>query len=453
MRAILGATLALSLLAAPSSTARAALDDREDAHPSETIRVSVTIDFGALERPRVCRDVRVPRGGDVVDATREVLAVEQDRVCCSDEDVWSIGGVGPDVRTGAYWFWKLDGRPGPNLPARYLLDEGDAVLWTYGGASTRPPMTHRIASLLPAATDTVVALGAGDALVGVTHECEVPDRADVARVVSTTLDPDLSMREIDAAVRAASARRESLYRIDDSRLDDLRPTVVFSQGLCPVCAVPPEQAGALTGGADDARCARLVVLTPRTLADVAEDIRRVGDAIGLGNDARVLARDFERRVDAARADAARADAMGRARPRVAVLEWFDPLWVSGEWVVEMVEAAGGDPVLARSGEPSRQVTWEELAGADPDVILLAACSMSIARAGREVAALEAVPAWRELRATRAGRVFLMDGARHVSSPGPGLARGVEVMGEVLAATDDAVPEDPTDWRRVAPAHR
>lgn len=419
--------------------------------PAEEPPVAVTIivDFGRAGRAPFSALVEVEPGSDAVVATRAALPVEQDVLCCSKDDVWSIGGVGPDVRNHAYWSWRLNGGSAPGMPAKYLVKAGDTIEWKYGGRRPERTMKHRVVSLLPAATDIVRAIGGEEDLVAISHLCAMPANRVVPRVVTSTIDSDsLSMKEIDAAVRAASASKTSPYGLDEITISSLSPTLVLSQGVCPVCAVPDEQAKGLTTPGNHA-CAKLLTLTPRTLADVAADIRRVGEALGLKNEAAVVARDFERRIENTRASAA---ARGDARPSVVVLEWFDPLWVSGEWIVEMVEAAGGRPLLVSASEPSRRIEWRDLEAADPDVLVLAACSMDIARAKRELPALVGAPSWRGLRAVRENRVFLLDGERHFSSPGPGLARGVEVLGAVLSDDGSARDGMESEFTRVPLGH-
>lgn len=427
----------LLLACATVSTAKA--DD-------PAIPVTIVVDFGRAGLAPLRTSVEIAPGGNAVDATRAALPVEQDVLCCSPDDVWSIGGVGPDVRHHAYWSWRLNGGAAPGMPAKYVVTAGDTIEWSYGGRKPKRNAMHRVVSLLPAATDIVLALGAEDDLVAVSHLCAMPANRAVPRVVSTTIDSDaLSMSAIDAAVRAASDAKIAPYHLDDATITSLAPTLVLSQGLCPVCAVPDDQAKRLADPSSPT-CARLVTLTPRTLADVAADIRTVGEALDRKNEATIVARDFERRIEKVRAAAkARKDP-----PRsVVVLEWFDPLWVSGEWIVEMVEAAGGKPLLVTAKDPSRRIEWSDLVQADPDVIVLAACSMDIERATRELPSLRSNPAWRELRAVREGRVFLLDGEHHFSSPGPGLARGVELLGEILGDRDALGRGNGRDWSRIA----
>ncbi len=402
------------------------------------MRVEVTLDFGP-ERPARTEVVQVPTGATVVDATRALAPVEQDWLCCSDDDVWSIDGVGPDPRFDRYWAWTLDGRGGPDLPARYKLQDGARIGWRYSAPKLPEKVDARIVSLLPAATDIVLALGGDAGLVGLSHLCVQPPHRSVPRVMSTSLDSDSAdMREIDAAVRRAVADGTALYTLDEDTIQAAKPTVVFSQGLCPVCAVTPETVEASL----PPECAKLVVLTPRSLADIAANIREVGEAIGRPHAGRIAARLFERRLEHLR----RAPAPS-VRPRVVVLEWFEPLWVSGEWIAELVALAGGEPLLVAPDQPSRPITWAELEAADPDVILLAGCSMTIPRTERELHLLRAHPTWSRLRAVQSSRTYILDAAHHLSSPGPHVATGAEHLSTLLRTPD--APDRPGAWTRVA----
>jgi iron complex transport system substrate-binding protein len=411
---------------------------------AQRVQVTVEVDFG--DRPRLVRTVAIDRGADVVTTTRAALPVEQDWLCCSPQDVWSIDGVGPDPRLDRYWSWRLGEAPGPNLPARHKLQGGETIVWKYGGGTLPNAASVRVVSLLPAATEIVVAVGGEASLVALSHLCRQPDGRSLPRVMSTKIDSDTwSMGRIDDELRKAVAAGTRLYELDEAAIQALRPTHVLSQGLCPVCAVTPDQVQPALGK-DAERCAQLVVLSPRSLAGIADDIRTVGATVGREHAGKVAARAFERRLEAVRALPPLPQ-----RPRVAVLEWFDPLWASGEWIAEMVELAGGEPVLVGKAEPSRRVTWAELAAAAPDVVVLAGCSMSIERAGREVAALVGHDAWQKLPAVQKQRVFLMDGERHFSTPGPGVAVGAKALARLLRGLqtgDVAAATEP--WRQVLP---
>lgn len=412
---------------------------------AQQVQVHLEVDFGA-ERPRVVRTVTVERGADVVTATSTALPVEQDWLCCSNEDVWSIDGKGPDPRLDRYWSWHLGDRPGPNLPARHRLQGGETVRWHYGAGAMAEPGRVRIVSLLPAATEITIAVGGERSLVALSHLCQQPPGASLPRVLRTSIDSDgWSMGRIDRELREATTAGAELYRLDEAAITALQPTHVFSQGLCPVCAVTPERIESALAK-DTGPCAQLVVLSPRSLAGIADDIRTVGKVVGREHAGRVAARAFERRLTAVRDLAPLPQ-----KPRVAVLEWFDPLWASGEWIAELVELAGGTPVLVGKDQPSRRIDWAELVAADPDVVVLAACSMSIPRAERELPALLQNTEWRTLRAVREGRVFLMDGEHHFSTPGPGVASGGEALARLLRSLAPGAPIASTaDWRQVLP---
>ena len=282
-------------------------------------------------------------------------------------------------------------------------------------------MKHRIVSLLPAATQMLIDLGAADLLVGVTHECP-RSGYDAPVVCSSSVDAEnWSMRRIHKSVRDAIRQGDSLYKIDEEAIAAAAPTLILTQGLCPVCAATKDDISR-------ASCPRVLTLTPHSLADVAQDIRTVGETIDLADAGKALADSFLARIRAAGEKSSL-----QPRPRVLVLEWFDPLWISGEWIPEMILAAGGEPVLLGAQDPSREATWDEVAAADPDAILLAACSMDVLRARKELPSLYQSDDWNALRAVTENRVALLDGARHFSAPGPGLAEGVEVTSEVLKA--------------------
>jgi iron complex transport system substrate-binding protein len=408
---------------------------------AQDVRISLRVDFGPIGRPAVVRELKLPRGTNLVEATRRVCSVEQDWLCCSKDDVWSIDGVGPDTRLDRYWMWNLDGAMGPNFPVKHVVSDGERIEWLYVGGKEPVKLEARAVSLLPAATEIAIAIGAENALVGLSHLCRQPQGRELPRVMSTTVDSDAwSMGRIDAYLREAGVRGETLYSLDEERIRELKPTVVMSQGLCPVCAATPQDVERSLG---KDKCAELLVLTPRSLADVAQNIRDVGKALGRESAATIAARDFERRFEKLRTEPRATPA-----PRVVVLEWFEPLWVSGEWIAEMVEVAGGTPLLAGPKDPSRRVEWAELAAADPDVIVLAACSMDIPRARRELGALTNHPAWTGLRAVKSRRVFLLDGERHFSTPGPGLAQGALHLRSILRDADAARPLDSSDWVRL-----
>jgi iron complex transport system substrate-binding protein len=288
----------------------------------------------------------------------------------------------------------------------------------------------RIVSLLPAATDLVVTLGLTGELVGRTHECDwPPGELDHVEVVTRTgLVDGLTSREIDAAVHGGS----SLYALDPARMAALAPDLVLTQELCDVCAVSYAQVAEAVRVADTG--SRLVSLEPRTLPEVLGTLTTVGALTGRVAEAAAAVADADRRQAAVAAAVA-----GRARPRVVVLEWLDPVWPVGHWVPEQVAAAGGTEVLGTAGAHTDPVPWEQVLAAAPEVLVLAPCGFPPERTRAELPALTARPGWSDLPAVRAGRVWIVDGPAYFNRPGPRVVRGVEVLAHVLHGIGSVAP--------------
>lgn len=265
-------------------------------------------------------------------------------------------------------------------------------------------------------------MGLGDDVVGVSYECDYPPEArGKPVVVRTRIDQDaLDSRAIDERVRASLRRRESLYDIDVEALKRLRPDLIVTQQLCDVCAVGSSQVTQALGALPHQP--QVLALHPHTLEDALEDLRRVGEATQRAAEAERILRSLRSRL--ARVEAAVA---GAPRPRAFCLEWLDPPMASGHWVPEQVERSGGFEVLGRARQPSHYVTPEEIAAAQPEVLVLMPCGFSIERTQREAARLTAAPWWRALPAARSGRVYLVDGPALFNRPGPRLVDGVELL--------------------------
>lgn len=283
----------------------------------------------------------------------------------------------------------------------------------------------RIISLVPNATEILFALGAGDLVVGVSHECDYPpEAAALPQLTGSALSPDLAPAAVDRAVSEQLADGESLYTLDDERIAALEPTLIVTQTLCPVCAVSTSQV-------DDAvaplpACPEVISLDPKTLEDVSGDIRRIAGVLGRPEAADALITSLRRRVEAVR-----ERVKGRTRPRVAALEWLDPPFAAGHWIPQMIEIAGGTDAFAAPGEASRRLSWPELAGADPDLIVAMPCGFDRAGAAEQVERLGESPVWKELRAVRTGRVFPVDANGCFSRPGPRLADGIEQLADLF----------------------
>src|SRR5689334_3171040 len=197
----------------------------------------------------------------------------------------------------------------------------------------------RIISLVPNGTEILFAVGAGDLVVGVSHECDFPAEARMRPILTgSALTPGMSSTEVDKAVAAQVGNGESLYTLDEARIAELAPDLIVTQQLCPVCAVSTEQVEGAVRPLP--RCPEVLSLDPKSLADVMADIRRVGEMTGRSAEAEALVQDLERRLDDVR-----ARVQGRSRPRVAALEWLDPPFAGGHWVPEMIEIAGGIDVI------------------------------------------------------------------------------------------------------------
>jgi iron complex transport system substrate-binding protein len=301
----------------------------------------------------------------------------------------------------------------------------------------------RIVSLLPAATEIVALLGRGDALVAVSHECDWPPAVrDLPHATRCAIHGNaLPSAEIDRWVHGALAETGTLYTLDDDLLRRLAPDVILTQRLCDVCAVGFDAVTALAATLPGPPT--VVSLEPTTVAGVLDDVRRVGAALGEVARAAAAADAL-----AARLDALRARTRGAARPRCVLLEWTLPPFRCGHWMPELVEAAGGDEVLGRAGEPAAETTWEAIAGAAPEVLVVACCGFDVARAQQDLPGLAARPGWRDLPAVRNGRVWVADGSAYFSRPGPRLVESAEILAGILHPERIPAP-DPAVARRVA----
>jgi iron complex transport system substrate-binding protein len=282
-------------------------------------------------------------------------------------------------------------------------------------------------SLLPSATEIVFALGAQDLLCGVSCDCDYPEEALRKPVVSSTalpIDPTSTPRAIDQLVREQLEDSASLYSLNTSLIRDLRPDLILAQDLCRVCAVP---SGDVEEALDVIGCrADVISLDPHTINEVIDGVQRVGDALGKSSQARMLANSLRNRVEAVR----RVTQALRPR-RVLALEWPDPPFKGGHWVPEMVEVAGGRDVLGAAGVPSREVSWDEIVTAAPEVIVYMPCGFGLADAVAQARDLYAKDAFLKTPAAMRGDVFAVDASSFFSRPGPRLIDGVEILSGLL----------------------
>lgn len=287
-------------------------------------------------------------------------------------------------------------------------------------------MALRIVSLVPSATEILFALGCGPDVVGVSHECAYPPPArQLPRVLRTSLEEAAaSSAAIDAAVRQAVAARTSLYALDEALLQALRPDLIVTQSLCDVCAVGPAQVTSVLPRLSPRPA--VVALHPHSLEGVFEDVRRLGAAIGASVAAATLCAGLRQRLHRVQHAVA-----GRPRPRVACLEWLDPLMAAGHWVPEQIAWAGGEDVLAQAGRPSRRLAWAEVAAAAPEWLLVAPCGFPPERTRQELPLLTAQPGWEGLPAVQQDHVRLLDGPSHFQAAGPRLVDAVEQLANLF----------------------
>jgi iron complex transport system substrate-binding protein len=288
----------------------------------------------------------------------------------------------------------------------------------------------RIVSLVPHATELLFALGLGDQVVGVTHECDYPAAAtDLPAVTRDVLPEGLGPAEIDAAVRERTAAGASIYELDEELVRELEPDIIVTQALCHVCAVSVDEVQALAQTLPGPP--RVISLDPTTYGETLGDIRTIAQA----TDAKVAGVDLIARI-ARRVDAVKIALKDiERRPRVAAIEWMDPVFIAGHWTPQLIEMAGGEDVLGFAGEHSEQMTWEMVAAAQPDVVIAMPCGYDAPRAHAE-----ALRFADRLREVGAGQVVAVDASAHFSRPGPRLIEGLETLAHILHP--DRLPEAP-----------
>ena len=268
--------------------------------------------------------------------------------------------------------------------------------------------------------------GAGDALIGVTHECDYPIGVEkLPTLTSSKIEHDMTSAEIDAAVEKHLTDTGSIYALDARLLEKLAPDLIITQGLCDVCAVSMDLVSEAIAGL--VLEPGILSLNPTSLRGVLHDAVRVGEALGRGDETREKVAALEARL--ARAEETVA---GLPRPRVGSIEWLDPPFSAGHWVPEMVRIAGGEELFARAGKPSERLTWEEVFEAAPEVLVLMPCGFGTGRTVEEARrVLPGLPGWDDLAALRDGRVWTVDANSYFSRPAPRLVEGVEMLARIL----------------------
>jgi iron complex transport system substrate-binding protein len=302
------------------------------------------------------------------------------------------------------------------------------------------PDGPRIVSLIPSATEIVAELGLTDRLVGRSHECDHPPGIErLPACTAPAFASDGTSGDIDRQVSARLENALSIYELHRDVLASLAPSHILTQDRCDVCAVTLAEVEAAArewvGGAT-----KIVSLKPKRLADVWDDIRVVGQALGVDG-APAAARCAER----VGAIAERAPRGGR---RVVCLEWADPLFCSGGWLPDLVAIAGGAEAIGVAGAEARRIGWDVLAAAEADVIVLMLCGFDLSRAAEDATLLAARPEWRALDAVAAGQVYVTDGSHYFSRPGPRLVESAEILAEILHPGRFDFGHEGHGWRRL-----
>ena len=285
----------------------------------------------------------------------------------------------------------------------------------------------RIISFLPAATEMVFALGLGDALVGVSHECDFPPPAKKLPVVVKPVLPleKMTLREIDTAVAARIGSGQNLYQVDEALLRELKPNLILTQNLCEVCGPAGNEITAAL------KCLQpkpqILWMTPHSLEDVFQNLRELGHATGRLEKAEALAASLRERL---RNVAVRTKSVSRP-PKVFCLEWIDPYYCCGHWVPEMIELAGGVDALGRKGVDSVRIAWPDIAAWAPEILIVSPCGFCTEKAVAQAKQLLHQPGWSDLPAVRNDRVFAVNANAYFARPGPRLVDGAELLAHLI----------------------
>jgi iron complex transport system substrate-binding protein len=287
--------------------------------------------------------------------------------------------------------------------------------------------TQRIVSFLPSATEMVCALGLGDRLLGVTHECDYPPEVVGKPIVVRSVLPieSMSQSEIDSAVTQRLRDGLSLYRVDENLMQEIAPELIVTQDLCEVCAPSGNEVTQVLNGL--ASKPQILWLTPKNLEEIFDNLRELGAATGRSELAETLIADGRARLE-------RIGATTRtmsSRPRVFCMEWMDPVYCCGHWVPEMVRIAGGIDEIGREGADSVRVLWKDVLQWKPEVLIVMPCGFDLEKAADQARQLFTYPGWADLPAVRNGRAFAVDANSYFARPGPRVIPGTELLAHLI----------------------
>ncbi|MBS2005794.1 MAG: cobalamin-binding protein [Cyanobacteria bacterium SZAS TMP-1] len=289
----------------------------------------------------------------------------------------------------------------------------------------------RIVSLIASSTEIVHALGLGEKMVGRSHECDYPARVkELPICTSPKFAVDGSSYEIDQRVKAILQESLSVYKVDAELLDSLAPSHIITQAQCDVCAVSLKDVEAAACQMVKSQ-PQIISLEPNCLADYFNDLAKVGRALDCPERADALVKEEKERIEKIRVKAQAALIGGQKARTVAVIEWIEPLMAAGNWMPELVELCGGINLFGEAGKHSPWMSFEDLAGKDPDVVIVTPCGFDNERTLSEMHLLTNNPLFQKLKATSQGRVYVADGNQYFNRPGPRLVDSLEIMAEII----------------------
>jgi iron complex transport system substrate-binding protein len=308
----------------------------------------------------------------------------------------------------------------------------------------------KIASLISSATEILYALGLADSLVAVSHECDYPAAAlSKPRVTRSHVDSAATSNEIDQQVKTLTQNSLAMYEIDVDRLADLKPDLIITQAQCDVCAVRYQDVVDAVAQRPELRETKVIALNPQSLADVLADIERIGQATDRVDEAQQFRDRLQARINAIHKQTATLSRDQRLK--VACIEWIEPLMLSGNWMPEIVELAGGRHELTEVGRHSPYVSWQDLVKYDPELIVVMPCGFDLPRTLQELPTLVNQPDWRQLAAIRAKRVYAVDGNAYFNRSGPRLVDSLEILSHLAHPNliDPPVQIDSAQtWRQI-----
>ena len=285
----------------------------------------------------------------------------------------------------------------------------------------------RIISLLPAATEIICALGLSDNLVGRSHECDYPESVKTLPICSDAkFLPGANSAQIDQQVKEILTEALSIYEIDKVLIQSLKPDVIITQAQCEVCAVSLKDVEEALSNLVNAET-KIISLEPNTLADIFREIKEISVILDVEEAGNTLIEDLEERIDLIKHKLK----FFPAKPKVALIEWLSPIMVAGNWIPELVEIAGGTPLLAENGKHSPFVEWQQIYDANPDILIVTPCGFSISRTLQEIDLLLNLPGWRDLEAVKNNRIYIADGNAYFNRSGPRIVDTIEILAEII----------------------